>query len=176
MCSYRTFVGLALLALGLTSGCGREEKSVGGSNHAPDPAVAAYLLPSEPTGAQGVLDARKEARDGEEVVVVGRVGGSANPMVEGKLAFTIVDPALKPCNEKEDDGCKTPWDYCCDPPEELRKATALVKVVDDKGKTVATDAANLGIKPTQILVVRGIAKRDEQGNLTVQAKGIFVKP
>ncbi len=52
----------------------------------------------------------------------------------------------------------------------------MVKVVDDGGKTVATDARKLlGLKELQTVVVRGRAKRDEAGNVTVLADGIFVR-
>jgi hypothetical protein len=50
-----------------------------------------YLLPSEPAGAKGVIDVRKDAKDGEEVVVVGRVGGSSTPFTPGRTSFLIVD-------------------------------------------------------------------------------------
>ena len=30
------------------------------------------------------------------------------------VALAVVDNALKPCNEQDDDACETPWDYCCD--------------------------------------------------------------
>ncbi|NQT41455.1 MAG: hypothetical protein HQ581_28460, partial [Planctomycetes bacterium] len=56
-------------------------------------------------------------------------------------------------------------------------ATALVKLVDDSGKVLATDARQLlQVKELQTVVVRGTAKRDQQGNLTVIADGIFVRP
>jgi hypothetical protein len=71
-----------------------------------------YVLSREPSGAQSVLAVREQAKDGEEVVILGRIGGSDAPIVNGRLAFTIVDPSLKPCNEKNpDDDCPTPWNY-----------------------------------------------------------------
>ena len=67
-----------------------------------------YLLNSEPDDAMDVIKVRKEAKDDENIVIVGRIGGSENPWVEGRAAFSIVDPSLKPC----EDGCPKPWDYC----------------------------------------------------------------
>jgi hypothetical protein len=110
------------------------------------------------------------------LTLVGRIGGDVNPWIEGQAAFLVVDSALKPCNEKDDDGCKTPWDYCCDV-NDLPAHRAMVKVVDASGKTVATDAKKLlGIKELQTVVIHGRAKRDEAGNLTVLADGVFVRP
>jgi hypothetical protein len=124
-----------------------------------------------------VGEVRKEARDGDEVVVVGRIGGDARPWVEGRAAFWIVDPALPSCRETKDDTCPTPWDYCCTPKEQLRKSIATVKVVDGQGQTVPVDARQLlGLKELQMVVVHGRAKRDDKGNLTVLADGLYVRP
>jgi hypothetical protein len=176
-----TFVkrwGVLLLAGVLAAGCGRsgEPPRPEGDNGEAG-AGEKYLLPEEPSGAKGVTQARKEARDGDEVVVVGRIGGDAKPWIEGRAGFWIVDPAVKSCKETEDDACPTPWDYCCIPKDELVKAMATVKVVDDQGQTIKEDARKLlGLKELQTVVVRGKAKRDAEGNLTVLADGIYRRP
>jgi hypothetical protein len=160
-----------LLAGVLAAGCGRDNAP---KNDGADGDVKKDLLSEEPAGAQGVIEARKHARDGDEVVVVGRIGGAKSPWIEGRAGFWIVDPSFKPCNERDDDDCKTPWDYCCDDPDELRKGTATVKFVDEQGKTVQQDARKLlGLKELQTVVVQGKAKRDEKGNLTILASGIY---
>lgn len=130
-----------------------------------------YLLSSEPHGAEGVLAVREQVKDGDSVAIVGRVGGEEKPWVDGLAAFTIVDPSLQPCTE----GCETPWDYCCDT-DVLPKASATVKFVDSRGQVVAKDARQLfGIKELATVVVKGRAKRDDVGNLTVLADGIYVR-
>ncbi|NIL95714.1 MAG: hypothetical protein GTO53_00715, partial [Planctomycetales bacterium] len=78
----------------------------------PAPNRSKYVLADEPAGAQGVRQVRQAAKDQDEVIVVGRIGGLANPWVEGRAAFSIVDPALKSCHDMGDDDCPTPWDYC----------------------------------------------------------------
>ena len=70
-----------------------------------------YLLNSEPDGGTGVIKVRAEAKDQDDVVIVGRIG-SENPWVEGRAAFTIVDASLKSCAEVGSDDCPTPWDFC----------------------------------------------------------------
>ena len=53
----------------------------------------------------------------------------------------------------------------------------MVKFVDENGKSVETDARELlGVKELQTVVVTGKAQRDDAGNLTVLASGLFVRP
>ena len=174
----RILVLLGLVSSLLLAGCA---PSTSPSNTAavqtiPEAEKAKYLLATEPAGAKGILAVRKEIKDGGDVLIVGRVGGSLKPLVAGRAAFTIVDLSLTPCNEKAGDECPTPWDYCCDAPDEIAKASAMIKFVDEQGKTLQHDAGDLlGVKPLQTVVVRGKAKRDEDGNLTVVATGLYVR-
>jgi hypothetical protein len=125
--------------------------------------------------ATDVKAARDAVKNDEEITLVGRIGGAENPWVDGQAAFTIVDSALKPCNEKDDDACQTPWDYCCDT-DLLPTNKAFVKIVGEDGRPVPTDARQLlGIKELQTVVVHGRAKRDDAGNLTVLADGVYVR-
>jgi hypothetical protein len=162
------------LAAGLLAGCG------GGETASPTAAVVApvgkaYLLASEPAGGQDVLAVREAAKDGEEVTVIGRIGGDTTPWINGMAAFKIVDPTIKACSDIPGDGCPTPWDYCCE--ADLGEKTALVKVVGADGKPVGTDARELlGVKELQTVVVTGKAKRDDAGNLTILAEKVYVRP
>ena len=168
----RSLIWLSVLGfIGVLAGCGtsappQDKASAEG---------AAYRLKSEPEGAKGVKAVKDDSKDGDEVILEGRIGGEASPWVEGQATFLVVDKLLKPCNEKDDDACETPWDYCCDT-DVLPEHKAMVKIVDSSGKTVSTDARKLlGIKELQTVIVRGKAKRDDAGNLTVLANGIFVR-
>jgi hypothetical protein len=169
--SFAVCVGLAML---FTLGCSSESAQTTNTEPSQQSPDSKYRLSAEPAGAEAVKAARSAAKDGDEIVVVGRVGGDANPWVEGQAAFLIVDTSLKPCGA--DEGCPTPWDYCCDL-NLLAESKAMIKVVDDQGQLERTDARKLfGIKELQTVVVKGQAKRDEAGNLTVLANGIFVRP
>lgn len=134
---------------------------------------AKYLLTAEPADAMGVKQLKANAKDGDVIVLEGRIGGDEKPWVEGQAAFMVVDKSLNPCDDKE--GCPTPWDYCCSL-NELPSCKALVKIVDANGKTVATDAKKLlGVKELTTVVIKGTAKKDEAGNLTVLASSVFVR-
>ena len=135
-----------------------------------------YLLASEPEGGQNVLDVRTSAADGQDIIVVGRIGGSRDPWVDGCAAFTIVDPSLKACSDRDDDTCPTPWDYCCETKEQLAKSSLLVKLVDPQGQLLKVDARDsLGLKELQTVVVRGKVQRDDAGTFSVLANEVFVR-
>ena len=102
------------LASGLLTlaGCARD----GPVTSAPSEVVTVdgskYRLGSEPLGGTGVIKLREEAKDQDDVVIVGRIGGSVVPWVAGRAAFSIVDLSLKSCAEIGSDDCPKPWDYC----------------------------------------------------------------
>jgi hypothetical protein len=165
---------LLFAAMMLLFGCGQPQDN---SSSSPENRTSGdgYVLASEPEDAQSVIDVRENAQDRQAVVVVGRIGGRENPWVEGRAAFSIVDLSLKACSDKEHDDCQTPWDYCCET-DLLPEATVLVKVIDDSGNLVERDSRELlQVRELQTVVVEGAAKRDEAGNLTVLASGVFVR-
>lgn len=166
------FACLILVALLLT-GCGK-----------PTPATVAYdgskfVLAAEPEGALDVIEVRQSAKDSDEVVIIGRIGGSLKPWVDGRAAFNIVDPSLLACSDETADGeecsCKTPWDYCCET-DKLPEAMALVKFVEGDGSVVKHDARDVfNLKELQTVIIKGTAERDDAGNLTILAAGMYVR-
>ena len=134
-----------------------------------------FLLTAEPDGAEDVIAVREAAQDGDEVLVVGRIGGDAEPWIKDRAAFKIVDNSLKACSDIPGDKCPIPWDYCCET-DKLPTGTALVKVVDENGDLVKSDARQLlNVKELSTVIVKGTAQRDDAGNLTVLASRIYVK-
>lgn len=168
-------VTLALLVVSplfLLTGCGGSSADTPTSaaqvpTTAPDPA---YVLTEEPTGVKNVAEVREKGKDGEEVVVAGWVGGSLEPMIQGRAAFTMVDLEL-PAPE-----CTTkPYSYCCMPKEALLPNLIMVKFVDADGKTILKDAHELlGIKEGCIVVVRGCLECSEDGTVnSIVANALF---
>jgi len=132
-----------------------------------------YFLDEQPEVAADVLALRKEAKDQQAVVAVGRIGGRKKPWVNGMAVFPIVDRSLTPCNEIEGDTCRTPWDYCCE--TNLPKATVFVMLVDDQGKVVKQDPrVLLGVKELDTVFVQAKVRRDKSGNVTLLASRLYV--
>jgi hypothetical protein len=167
----RCSVGFLMVAAAL-AGCSQpgpapEKNAAATPSAAPD---ASFILTELPADAQEVGAAIKG--DGEDITVVGLIGGSRAPFVADLAAFTIVDTAIPYCSK--DEGCPTPWDYCCKT-NELKGNTALVKVIGADGNVVSKDArALLGVKELSKVVVKGKAQRDTKGNLTILAQKVHV--
>jgi hypothetical protein len=164
-----TVLGCVAVVVGCSQGTSTTPSST------PTVDLSKFLLTEEPDGATGVIRIREEAKDGDDVVLVGRIGGDANPWIDGRAAFSIVDGSLKACSDIPGDTCEKPWDYCCET-HKLPTSTAFIKVVDDNGSLVKADAKGLlGVKELSTIVVTGKAQRDDAGNLTVLATGVYVK-
>jgi len=166
--SFKALASFSLVA-GLLAGCGKTEPTAQ-ATAVHRGAFKNYILSSEPDGAVGVVAAREKAEDKKPLVVVGRVGGGIKPWIEGRAAFVMVDAAAA---FEADDQCP---DGCNCHADELADATTLVKFLDEQGRTLEIDARELlGIKESQMVVVRGKAKRDQDGNLTVMADGLYIR-
>jgi hypothetical protein len=112
MLTPRTRIPVPLAACLLALGCGRSDTPVvsvpGEATVTVD--SSKLLLGAAPGGAAGVLKVREDAKDGDEVVIAGRIGGNKKPIGAG-LAFTLVDQSLKSCADNGEDTA-TPWDFC----------------------------------------------------------------
>ncbi len=130
-----------------------------------DPVLAeSYWSDTDLPGPLEVLAARKDAKDGQDVVLVGRV----KDFVEGRAVFTLIDQALAPCDTEEGGNCKTPWDYCCIESTVQTENTVTVQFVDDAGKPLHIGAKGFhGLDHLDTVTVKGKTKRDEAGNVTL---------
>ncbi len=109
-----------------------------------------------------VVEARARSA-GDEVVVAGRV----KDVTRGFAAFKLIDASLKWC--ALDEGCPTPWDYCCTDPELVRAGTIAVELHDARGAPVA--AEDSGVRPLDYVVVKGRLQATESGGVFLVADG-----
>jgi hypothetical protein len=171
---------LGMLVCGAAVGC--DDKN-GQQAAAPAPAQPAEALPANlivatpPAEAKEVVEARK-ANDGDEVVVRGRIGGSAKPFTEGRAVFQLVDLAMKTCNQASPmDDCKTPWDYCCDDKADVFAKSVTVQVLGPSGQPLRASLDGVGgLKPMGEVAVKGTVKKSPDGKaVTVNATELYVK-
>lgn len=168
-------IAAIILTLAL-AGCAGEQAGPTTASSAPEPAAAAAPLeqivvkePSPP--AIGVSAARADAAADSKVVVEGRV----KDFVDGAAVFTIVDRSIKACNDIAGDQCPTPWDYCCEPKENMVKGTATVALVGEDAQHLAGTVKGVkGVDHLTVVAAEGTARRDAEGNLTIEAVRLYV--
>lgn len=163
----------AVCALAFVAGCGDKSKAGGTSEAAPPKSDVPekFWVAQAPAGPKSVAAVKKDAKTGDEVTVVGRVGGAQKVFVDGIAAFTIVDEAAAACTK---DHCETPWDYCCVDAKELTAQSVTVEFVDGD-KPVKSNARGFhGLDYLSTVVVTGRVMRDDAGNVTVKATGLHV--
>jgi hypothetical protein len=125
-----------------------------------------------PDRVTGVAAARKDAKAGDSIMMIGRV----KDFVKGQAVFTVVDPIIPACNDIPGDMCETPWDYCCEPKEKLTAHTATVKLVGENNETIKESVEGVsGVDHLTTVVAEGKAERDEAGNLLIAATKLYLK-
>lgn len=160
---------LPLLAVAFAAAgtsCGPAESE--GSAPPAAPELQRYVLHERPAAGRSVLEA-KQAEPGTKLVVEGRVAR----IVKGFGVFTLVGKELPYCGEtNKEDGCKTPWDYCCETSETITKQSLGVEVRDANGQPIA--AATLPeLRLLDHVAVAGTMTQDEHGNRVLLADGWF---
>ncbi|MSR63369.1 MAG: hypothetical protein EXS08_13080 [Planctomycetes bacterium] len=168
----RLFTLPSSLVLVLLSACGGSSAPATPPSDVPE----RLYLASAPPSPQAVGMVVAAAKDGDEIVVTGRVGGAQKVFVDGYAAFTIIDAAIPACGEGKMDECKTPWDYCCNAPEVLAKNGLSVELMAD-GQPLRANARGFhGLDHLSTVVVTGKVARDSAGNVRVLASGLHVQP
>ena len=149
-----------------------------GNVRAEDKLPESLFLKESPATATNVGDLKKTAKEGDEVVLRGQIGGQANDNLNASRAtFMIADMKLVPCNKIPGDTCKTPWDFCCVPVNEKAANIAIIQVVDAKGKLIKTTLkGSNGLDNLSVVVVKGKVAKVDAANLIVNATGIYVEP
>lgn len=176
-----SFASLTTLLL-VTAGCERSAAPQPAAKPAGSPVAAAenalpagLWLKAAPADARPVAEVKKSAQAGQDVVVFGRIGGRKDPFVAGRAMFMLADAGIPSCREKHEDGCPTPWDFCCEPKETILAGTTTVQVVDADGKPLKCSLGpEQGLKPLANVVVAGrIASAGD--NVVIDATGIYVE-
>lgn len=165
----------AALVVGLLAGCGGEDGDDGQGGEGTASLPDGLIVPHSPGDATPVATLKDNAQPGDEVIVQGRIGGSVSPFAEGFAIFTIVD-RTEPMSCGPDH-CKTPWDYCCTPPDRLKRAMATVQIADADGRPLERNVAGAeGLRPYRLVTVKGTIAEVVQGSrLVVNADAIHVE-
>lgn len=122
-----------------------------------------------------------------DVILVGSVGGVPNPSAEatpdfpfanGKAIFFLVDPEVA-AEAEEHAHTHAPGEecaFCAAHAADAAHAIAVVQFADEKGNALPVDARELfELKEKETVVVKGKAKANGNGMITVDATGLYVR-
>ncbi len=161
-------LGLAALG-GCSGGDGAEEGAAGDGGSTM--ASSDVLLAAMPDDVVDIATAKPGLAEGETVALRGRIGGTRAPMTGESGTFIMMDLGPKYC--LPDEGCPTPWDYCCTPGDVKVASNATVQLVAADGTPLAADFAALGLEPLdEVVVVGTVGPRPDPGVLVVRATGV----
>jgi hypothetical protein len=175
------------MATAFLAGCGEEsKKDAPAASEVAVPATAvnpsprlAEVLAAKTTGEPvDVHVVKSTAKPGETITLKGEIMGHEAPFVDGRAMFIIGDPGvLTPCNRTPGDTCTTPWDACCDSPEDKKRATATVQVLDPENRVLKEPIEGAGgVKKLASVVVSGVvAPQSTPDLLIINANAIEVR-
>lgn len=162
--------------LGLLASCKEAEKPQTSASSGDGNAAVKAVLASSPKGEPAAIHLiRESTKAGDEVTIKGRIMGNATPFVEGRSAFIFADTAiLHACNDNPGDECETPWDSCCNSPEEKKKGIATIQIVGEDGRVLREPLEGVsGLSKLATVTVTGtVAKGSSPDSLIVNASAI----
>mgnify|MGYP000197087560 CR=1 FL=1 len=160
---------LTALVLSTPAGCGDDAPTAGPG---PAAAPAVWRLDTAPDHAVDIAAAKTTAKEGDTVTIRGKIGGRMQPLTEGSGLIVLMDHAVPSCADNPDDGCPTPWDYCCETPETISAHAATVQVRDAGGNPVTLpEGAFSGLD--ELVVVGTVAPRPNDDTLVLHATGVY---
>jgi hypothetical protein len=130
-----------------------------------------WILTSEPQGAISITEAKANGKEGDTVILRGRIGGRHSPISADSPVFTVIDLQLEYCGQNEDDGCSTPWDYCCETPGTIASNSATVQIVGEG--SVNPVAAGLEALD-EVILIGTVGPRPTEEVFTIRATGVYL--
>lgn len=172
----RSILALAILALALTVACDRDTTATAPTA---DPVASFFTAETFAVSEQPIHQLREGLEPGASIAFEGRVMGRLQVFIPGRAAFIVGDPTiLTSCKDIPGDDCETPWDVCCDDPDNITRGILTVQLVDEGGKVLARDVRDVnGLTELSSVRIEGVvAESSGNGNLIVNANRIHVLP
>ena len=147
-----------------------------GGKLASDKGIPNGLIVREITGEPiSVIDLVTTKGNGDQVIVLGRIGGRAEPFAKNRAMFQLIDDSLESCIDLGDDRCPTPQDYCCTPPETIEESSVTVQVLGTNDKPLPMGLEGLdGLESLSTLIISGSVSKSDDGSTMITAERIMV--
>ena len=150
----------ALLLLVTVVGCGKEEKKEVDKAELP----ATLLLKERPAEVTTLPESFGKVKAGEEITIMGLVGGATKPFVDNRASFTITNKIGKKacCSNK-----------ACNTSEGI---PANIQVLDKDGKVIKKSLEGFnGLKAGDNVIIKGkVGNATTDNNLQIDATGIYI--
>jgi hypothetical protein len=170
-------ISALVLALGLASCSDKPEEAQAPITGETTSGLASLLVTEAPADALSIAKLRTTAKVGDEVVFSGKIIGNDTVLIDGRAIMVMGDPKkITSCDLMHGDNCKTPWDVCCDEPDDVKNSIVTVQVVDADGKPLKQGFRDVdGIKELSSLVVSGrVAEGSNEANMLINATSFFL--
>ena len=175
----RLLITTTLLTSALLFGCEAktaEQSSATGAAPAASIPDSTFMT-ERPADVSNLLDAKKNAKVGDAVTFLARIGGRVKPFMTNQAIFVVADPSLKSCElMADDDHCSVPWDYCCEDGDMLRNGMATICIRDGNGRPIKVNAEGAGgLEAAKFVVIEGVVNDlNDEGLFVVDASTIWV--
>ena len=173
----RLLMTCTVLTAAIIAGCESKAPEQAAAPAAATTIPSSTFVAERPAEASTLLDVKKNAKIGDTVVFLARIGGRVKPFLQNQAIFLVADPSLKSCElMTEEEHCSIPWDYCCEDSTMLRNGMATIRISGADGRPVPINAQGAGgLEPAKFVIIEGIVNdRNDEGVFTVDASSIWV--
>ena len=164
-----------IAAAAILVGCGKKDnpgKKAGDGGKQAGALLAGLIVAELPGEAITPINAKPNVKVGDEVLLSGNIAGRKKPMVDGRAMFSLVGGELLMCDENCGT-CPTPWDLCCETPEDILKHAATIQVVGADGKPIkASLEGYAGLKRGKKILVKGKVQQMDEHTFIINATQI----
>ena len=171
-------LALSLLTIALV-GCSGDNQNNQTQPTASQTIPSHFFTNDRPSNVVDLVEAKKTAKEGDEVTFLARVGGRRNASFVPSLAMMVVaDPSLVSCElmSNDPDHCATPEDYCCEDQDALAQSLGTVRFMKNAEEVYPFSLeGDHGLETLKYVVVTGIVdSMNEDGVFIVNAEKIWV--
>ncbi len=135
------------------------------------------FMADRPANVKDLVEVKKNAKVGDPITFLARVGGRGKPFVGKQAIFVAADPSLQSCELiAGEDHCRAPWDYCCEDKVLLLNGMATIRILGGNGHPLGINAKGAGgLQVSKFIVVQGtVSDRNDEGLFIVDASRIWV--
>ena len=167
-----------VITAALLTGCSGKEDQAPITTEVKDSLPSHFFTTERPANVNDLVAVKKDAKAGDQVTFLARIGGRKQGTFVSTLSMMIVaDPNLLSCElMADDDHCDTPEDYCCEDPMALTQGLGTIRFMKNETETFPFSVESEGgMEILKYVVVKGkVHDINENGLFIVDAEKVWV--